>query len=93
MSVQNFTEDPLAWLWAMMAAAMAWAAKTWRADSKESRDLLLSTQHESNQAMHAMAAALDRSTERDRRNEVAIQEINAALGEIRASLQRYSGPQ
>lgn len=93
MSVQNFTEDPLAWLWAMMAAAMAWAAKTWRADSKESRDLLLSTQQESNQAMHAMAAALDRSTERDRRNEVAIQEINAALGEIKASLQRYSGPQ
>ena len=93
MNAPNISDDFLAWLSATAVAVVAWLGKTWRADSKESRDLLLSTQQESNQAMHAMAAALDRSTERDRRNEVAIQEINAALGEIKASLQRYSGPQ
>lgn len=93
MSTQNFTEDPLAWLWAMMAAAMAWAAKTWRADSKENRDLLLTMQQENNQAMHAMAAALDRNTERDSRNEAKLAALQADLGEIKASLLRSSGPQ
>lgn len=93
MNTPNISDDFLAWLSATAVAVVAWLGKTWRADSKESRDLLLTMQQENNQAMHAMAAALDRNTERDNRNEAKLAAIQADLGALKASLQRSSGPQ